>query len=49
MSDSPGLVDFAVRVVDFAVRVVDSILHLPDEQVKFSGIKFEKIQISEEL
>lgn len=30
-------------LVDFAVEVVDSILHLPNEQVKFFDINFEKI------
>ena len=38
MFDSPGLVDFAIRLVIF-------VLNLPDGQVLF----FEEIQISEEL
>ena len=38
MSDSPGLVDFAIGLVDF-------VLNLPDGQVLF----FEKIQITEGL
>jgi len=35
--DSPGLVDLTVKQVHF-------ILHLRDGQVKFLGVKFEKIQ-----
>ena len=38
MSDSPGLVDFAIRLVIF-------VLNLPDGQVLF----FDEIKISEEL
>ena len=38
VSDSLGL-------VDFAVRLVNSVLNLPDRQVIFGG----KIQITEEL
>ena len=38
MFDSPGLVDFAIRLVIF-------VLNLPDGQVLF----FDEIQISEEL
>jgi len=40
LSDSPGL-------VDFPVRLVDSVLHFPDGQVKFLGKFFEEIQITE--
>ena len=36
MSDSPGLVDFAIRLVNF-------VLNLPDGQVKvFEGFKLQK-------
>ena len=38
MSDSPGL-------VDFAIGLVKSVLNLPDRQVNF----FNRIQITEEL
>ena len=38
VSDSPGL-------VDFAIRLMNSVLNLPDGQVMF----FEEIQITEEL
>ena len=31
MSDSPGLVDFAIRLL----RLVNSVLNLPNQQVKF--------------
>ena len=38
VSDSPGL-------VDFLIRLVNSVLNLPDGQVTF----FEEIQITQEL
>ena len=41
LSDSQGL-------VEFAVRLVDSVFHLHERQVKFLGFKdFVKIQITE--
>ena len=44
MSDSPGLVDFGVRLVDFVVYLPD-----PYGQVRFLGKIFEEIQITEVL
>ena len=35
MSDSPGLVDFAIGLVDFAIGLVNFELNLPDGQVNF--------------
>ena len=37
MSDSPGLVDFAIGLVDFAIGLVIFVLNLPDGQVLFFG------------
>ena len=35
VSDSPGLVDFAIGLVDFAIWLVNSVFNLPDGQVIF--------------
>ena len=35
VSDSPGLVDFAIGLVDFAIGLVKSVFNLPDGQVMF--------------
>ena len=43
MSNSPGLVDFAVGLVDFAIGLVIFVLNMPDGQVLFFG----EIQITE--
>lgn len=42
VSDSLGL-------MDFAVGLVDSVFHLPDRQVKFLGKIAEEIQITDEV
>lgn len=41
------VVSDSLRLVDFAVEIVDSILNLLVRQVKFLGVKLEKIQITE--
>ena len=40
VSDSPGLVDSAIRLVDSAIRLVNSVFNLPDRQVMF----FEELE-----
>lgn len=42
LSDSPGL-------VDFAVRLVDSVCHLHDRRVKFLGKFFEEFKLQIEV
>ena len=39
VSDSPGLVDFAIGLVDFAIGLVNFVFNLPDGQVMFVFFK----------
>ena len=45
VSDSPGLVDFAMGLVDFAIGLVNSVLNFPEGQMKI----FRRIKITEQL
>ena len=45
VSDSPGLVDFAMGLVDFAIGPVNSVLDFPEGQMKI----FWRIKITEQL
>ena len=45
VSDSPGLVDFAMGPVDFAIGLVNSVLNFPEGQMKI----FRRIKITEQL
>ena len=45
MSDSTGLVDFAIGLVDFAIGLVNSVLNLPEGQTNI----FRRIKITEVL
>ena len=43
MSDSPGLVNFAIGLVNFAIGLVNSVINLPEGQMKvFEEFKLQK-------